>query len=168
MMSPAGNTIITMKKLALLGLIGAVVLAFFALDLGQYLSLEYLKSSRDQFQALYAEHPFATAGAYFLLYVTVTALSLPGAAIMTLAGGALFGLGVGFVLISFASTIGATLAFLAARFVLRDSIRRRFGQRVKAIDAGVTSYIVKPLSSKVLENKIYEVFTGKPKKSEPA
>ncbi len=126
-----------MKKALILGVIVAAIAAFFVLDLGQYLSLDYLKSSRTQFAELYAEHPVLTAAGYFLLYVAVTALSLPGAAIMTLAGGALFGLATGFVLISFASTIGATLAFLAARFVLRDSIRARFGQRVRAIDAGV-------------------------------
>ncbi len=126
-----------MKKALILGVIVAAIAAFFVLDLGQYLSLDYLKSSRSQFAELYAEHPVLTAAGYFLMYVAVTALSLPGAAIMTLAGGALFGLATGFVLISFASTIGATLAFLAARFILRESIRARFGQRVKAIDAGV-------------------------------
>lgn len=126
-----------MKKLALVLLVAAFVSTYFLLDLGQYLSLEYLQASRAQFQQFFAEQPVLTAGTYFLIYVLVTALSLPGAAIMTLAGGALFGLGLGFVLISFASSIGATLAFLAARFVLRDSVRRRFSQRVKAIDNGV-------------------------------
>lgn len=126
-----------MKKALILGVVVAAIAAFFILDLGQYLSLEYLKASRAEFAALYAERPLLTATAYFLLYIAVTALSLPGAAIMTLAGGALFGLATGFILISFASTIGATLAFLVARFVLRDSIRARFGQRVKAFDAGV-------------------------------
>ncbi len=126
-----------MKKALILGLVVAAVAAFFVLDLGQYLSLEYLKASRAEFAALYAQQPLLTAAAFFLLYVAVTALSLPGAAIMTLAGGALFGLGTGFLLISFASSIGATLAFLVARFLLRDTIRKRFGDRVKAFDAGV-------------------------------
>lgn len=126
-----------MKKIALVLFVLALVATFFAFDLGQYLSLGYLKSSREQFQLLYAEQPVLTMGIYFLSYVLVTALSLPGAVIMTLAGGALFGLGVGFVLISFASSIGATLAFLVARFLLRDGIRRRFANRVRAIDTGV-------------------------------
>ena len=120
----------------LLALVAGVVL-FFALGLQRYLSLEYLKSAQGEFAALYAERPLAVIGSYFLIYVAVAALSLPGAAIMTLAGGAIFGLWVGTLVVSFASSIGATLAMLAARYVLRDSIKARFAKRVAEIDRGV-------------------------------
>ncbi len=120
----------------LLALVAGVVL-FFAFGLQRYLSLEYLKSAQGEFAALYAERPLAVIGSYFLIYVAVAALSLPGAAIMTLAGGAIFGLWVGTLVVSFASSIGATLAMLAARYVLRDSIKARFAKRVAEIDRGV-------------------------------
>ena len=126
-----------MKKLAILALIAIAITLFFVFDLGQYLSLSYLKDSQAEFRELFDARPWLTAGAFFALYVAVTALSLPGAAIMTLAAGALFGLGWGLLLVSFASSIGATLAFLVARFVLRDAIKARFAQRLKAIDRGV-------------------------------
>ena len=125
------------SKIVILALILGLVGAFFLFDLQQYLTLDYLKSSQAAFAAYYAEHRLATIAGYMLLYILVTALSLPGAVVMTLAGGALFGLGVGFVAISFASSIGATLAFLAARYLLRDSVQRRFGDRLKAINDGV-------------------------------
>lgn len=125
------------KKLLLLTILAAAIVAFFALDLGQVLSLENFQASRSRIDAFYAAHPWQTAAAYFAIYVAVTALSLPGAAIMTLVGGAIFGLAVGTVLVSFASSIGALLAFLAARFLLRDGIRARLGHRLKAIDDGV-------------------------------
>jgi pyruvate/2-oxoglutarate dehydrogenase complex dihydrolipoamide dehydrogenase (E3) component/uncharacterized membrane protein YdjX (TVP38/TMEM64 family) len=115
----------------------AAVAAFFAFDLGRYLSLAYLKQSQAALAALYAEQPGAVIGSYFALYVAATALSLPGAVILTLGGGAVFGLGLGLVIVSFASSVGATLAFLAARFVLRDSVQARFGQRLAEIDRGV-------------------------------
>jgi pyruvate/2-oxoglutarate dehydrogenase complex dihydrolipoamide dehydrogenase (E3) component/uncharacterized membrane protein YdjX (TVP38/TMEM64 family) len=124
-------------RLLLLLAIGVAVALFFALDLGQYLSLDRLKAQQDTIAAYRAAHPLAAAAAYFALYVAVTALSLPGAALMTLAGGAVFGLLWGTVIVSFASSIGATLAFLAARFLLRDWVMARFGRRLAAIDAGV-------------------------------
>ncbi|RVT49740.1 FAD-dependent oxidoreductase [Rubrivivax albus] len=124
------------RVLLLLALVAGIAL-FFAFDLQRFLTLEYLKSAQGEFAALYAERPLAVIGSYFALYVAVTALSLPGAAIMTLAGGAIFGLWVGLLVVSFASSIGATLAMLAARYVLRDSIKARFGQRVAEIDRGV-------------------------------
>lgn len=130
-----------MKKNApkLLLIIVIVILAalFFALDLGQYFTLENLKGHQADFDAYYHKHKLVTISAYFLIYVAVAALSLPGAAVMTLAGGALFGLGVGFVLVSFASTIGATLAFLVARFLLRDTVEDKFGDKLTAINAGI-------------------------------
>ena len=128
-----------MNKNKLLLALGVVVLifAFFAFDLGHYLSLAYLKSSQAQFAALYESQPALVIGVYFLVYVAATALSLPGATILTLAAGAVFGLLIGTVIVSFASSIGATLAFLAARFLLRDSVQSRFGARLAEIDKGV-------------------------------
>ena len=111
------------KKLALLGVIVALVASYFVFDLGQYLSLDYLKAQRGAFQALAAEQPVLVLGGFFLLYVAVTALSLPGAAIMTLAAGALFGFWVALLLVSFASSVGATLAFLASRFLFKDAVQ---------------------------------------------
>ncbi len=118
-------------------LVFALVAAFFIFDLGQYLTLEYLKSQRQSFLDFYADNTAATIAVYFGTYVAVTALSLPGATVMTLAGGAVFGLATGFVVISFASTIGATLAFLISRFVLRDYVQTKFKDKLKAINDGV-------------------------------
>ena len=125
------------KRIVVLGLIVVAVVAFFGLDLGRFFSLAYLKDQQDAFAAYYAANPLQTMLIFFLVYVAVTGLSLPGAAIMTLAGGALFGLWYGVLLVSFASTIGATLAFLVSRFVLRDMVQQRFGKNLKAINDGV-------------------------------
>ncbi|BBD09637.1 TVP38/TMEM64 family protein [Desulfovibrio ferrophilus] len=127
------------KKLALLIVIALLAIAFFAFDLGQYLTLGYLKSRQADFAALYAANRGSVLGVYFLIYVTATAMSLPGAAVLTLAGGALFGFWTGLLVISFASTIGATLACTAARFILRDWVQSRFGHRLDAINKGVQS-----------------------------
>ncbi|MFN3566589.1 MAG: FAD-dependent oxidoreductase, partial [Burkholderiaceae bacterium] len=106
-------------------------------DLKQYLTLEFFQASRAQIDAYHAAHPLQTIAIYVAVYVAVAALSLPGAAIMTLAGGAIFGLVVGTVVVSFASSVGATLAFLAARFLLRDWVQGRFGERLRAINEGM-------------------------------
>src|SRR6478609_6239509 len=108
------------KKLFVLAGIAIVVAAFFALGGQKYLAFDYVKSQQAAIDAWYASNPLATALCFFAVYVAVTALSFPGAAIMTLAAGAVFGLGLGTVIVSFASTVGATLAFLASRFLLRD------------------------------------------------
>lgn len=126
-----------MKRIILLALLAAVVAAFFTFDLNQYLTLDSLKNSQEQLGIWQEEQPFATAAVFFLVYIAATALSLPGAVIMTLAVGAVFGLVWGLMLVSFASAIGATLAFLVARFVLRDSVQARFGDRLKAFNQGV-------------------------------
>jgi len=125
------------NKLVLAIVLLALIAAFFVFDLGRFFSLAYLKSSQAQFAALYDNHPAAVIGVFFAIYVAVTALSIPGAAVMTLAAGAIFGLLAGTIIVSFASSIGATLAFLAARFVLRDSVQSRFGARLAEIDKGV-------------------------------
>lgn len=125
------------KKIALLLVLAAAVGAFVALDLGRYLSLDYLKQSQAAFAELYAREPLTVGLGYFAVYVAATALSLPGATIITLAGGAVFGLVWGTVIVSFASSLGATLAFLVSRFVLRDSVQARFGNRLAEINRGI-------------------------------
>lgn len=124
-------------KILLLVLVGAALVAFFAFDLGRYLDLSYFKAQQDSLQSVVDARPVLSSALFLLIYITVTALSLPGAAVMTLVAGALFGLLWGTLLASFASSIGATLAFLAARFVLRDWVQKRYGQRLKAINRGV-------------------------------
>lgn len=129
----AGNA----KKLLILALVAALVGAFFYFDLGQYLTLEALKEHKEAMAAFYQENQALTIAAYMGIYILATSLSLPGATILTLAGGALFGLVLGTVLVSFASTIGATFAFLAARYLLRDSIQDKFGEKLNVINDGV-------------------------------
>src|SRR3982750_3782970 len=124
------------QKLLVIAILLAAVAAFFVFDLGRFLSLEAIRAQQAHLQALYEQHPLTFIAGYFVFYVAVTALSLPGATILTLAGGAIFGLLVGTVVTSFASSLGATLAFLASRYLLRDTVQRRFGQRLAAIDAG--------------------------------
>lgn len=126
-----------MKKIGLLVLIAILAAGFFYFDLHQLLTLQGLKSGLAQFEVWRAESPLLVGGAFLLLYVIVTALSLPGAVIMTLAAGALFGLGWGLLIVSFASSIGATLAFLVSRYLLQDMVQKRFGDRLKAINEGV-------------------------------
>lgn len=124
------------RALILLVLVAAIA-AFFIFDLGHYLNLSFLKSSQQSFANYYAEHPATTILIYFSIYVLMCALSFPGAAVVTLAGGALFGVVVGTLVVSFASTLGATLAFLSSRFLLRDWVKNKFGARLDAIDAGI-------------------------------
>ncbi|HZF23511.1 MAG TPA: FAD-dependent oxidoreductase, partial [Burkholderiales bacterium] len=127
----------TKGKLLLMVLIAALIAAFIVFDLGQYFSLSYLKSQQAAIEELYRAKPLQTVAAFFLIYVAATGLSLPGATILTLAAGAIFGLLWGTVIVSFASSIGATLAFLVSRFLLRDTVQAKFGEKLKAIDAGV-------------------------------
>jgi uncharacterized membrane protein YdjX (TVP38/TMEM64 family) len=125
------------RKIVVAACLAGLVAAYFLFDLGRFFSLDYLKQSREQFQNLYEAHTFLVLGVYFLIYVTVAALGLPAATVVTLAGGGLFGLWVGVVVVSLASTLGACLAFLLSRYVLRDSVRRRFGDKLSRIDRGV-------------------------------
>ena len=126
-----------LRQIVLLLLLALAIGAFVALDLGRYLSFEQLKASQASFDQLYAQQPVMVAAVYFGVYVLATALSIPGAVIITLGGGAVFGLWQGLLLVSFASTLGATLAFLASRFVLREWVEACFGQRLADINAGV-------------------------------
>ncbi len=125
------------RKLVVAVLLLACMAAFFVFDLGRFFSLAYLKESQASFAELYGQRPVLVVAVFFAVYVAVTALSLPGAAIMTLAAGAGFGLVLGTVLVSLASTIGATLAMLAARYMLRESIQKRFGQRLAEVNKGI-------------------------------
>lgn len=125
------------KKILLLVIAITLVALFFHYDLNQLLTLDGLKGSMDQFGEWREQSPLLVIGGFFVLYILVTALSLPGAAILTLAAGALFGLVEGFIIVSFASSIGALLAFLVSRYLLRDSIKNKFPERLKAIDEGV-------------------------------
>ena len=126
-----------MKKAVLaLVLIGALV-AYFAFDLGQYLSLENFKASQADIVAAKDASPALYIAGFFLLYVAVTGLSIPGAAIMSLVAGALFGVVLGTLIVSFASTMGATLAFLSSRYLLRDWVQGKFGERLRAVDDGL-------------------------------
>ena len=125
------------KQAALLGVLVLPIAAFFAFDLQRFLTLEYFAAQRDAIAAFHARAPLTTAGAFFALYVAVTGLSLPGAALLTLIAGAIFGFGQGVVLVSFASSLGAMLAFSIARYLFRDAVRARFERQLAAIDRGV-------------------------------
>jgi uncharacterized membrane protein YdjX (TVP38/TMEM64 family) len=125
------------SKLLIAAVIVGLIAAFFAFDLAHYFTLEYFKSQQAAINSYYAAHAFETAAIFFAIYVAVTALSFPGATVMTLAGGAIFGLLWGTVIVSFAASLGATLAFLVSRFVLRDSIQGKFGDKLAAINAGI-------------------------------
>jgi uncharacterized membrane protein YdjX (TVP38/TMEM64 family)/thioredoxin reductase len=126
-----------LRQTVLLLLLALAVGAFVALDLGHFLSFEQLKASQASFVQLQADRPLMVAVVYFLLYVAATALSIPGATLITLAGGAIFGLWQGLLIVSFASSVGATLAFLASRFLLRDWVEGKFGKRLADINAGL-------------------------------
>ncbi|SDS10694.1 Pyruvate/2-oxoglutarate dehydrogenase complex, dihydrolipoamide dehydrogenase (E3) component [Halopseudomonas sabulinigri] len=126
-----------LKKAAVLLALVALIVAFFVFDLNQYFSLDAIKAQQQNLNAQVTANPLLAGGLFFLAYVAVTALSLPGAALMTLAGGALFGLGWGLLLVSFASSLGATLAMLISRFMLRDWVQSRFGRRLKPLNEGI-------------------------------
>ena len=126
-----------LRKILLATVIAAVVALYFGFDFGRYFSLDAFKVRQEAIENWRAAQPLTAALLFFLAYVAVTGLSLPGAAMMTLVAGAIFGLFWGTILVSFASSIGATLAFLASRFLLRDWVQSRFGERLRAINSGV-------------------------------
>jgi uncharacterized membrane protein YdjX (TVP38/TMEM64 family) len=126
----------TIKIIIAIAIISMVAI-FKIFDLGQYLSLSYIKESQEGFKILYAEHRISVISVYMAIYILVTSLSLPGAAIMTLAGGALFGLALGTILVSFASTIGATLACVVSRFILRDWVQKKVADKLRTVNEGI-------------------------------
>ena len=134
------------KKILILILLLALIALFFILNLGRFFSLDFIKSQQSGFASLYAEKPALVILGFFAAYVAVTALSLPGAAIMTLAAGAIFGLVIGTVIVSFASSIGATVSFLAARFLLGETVQNKFGARLAEINKGVRKRVASTCS----------------------
>jgi len=124
-------------KLLVIALVAALAVGFYAFDLSQYLSLGYLKTQQSYFQQAYATHPAPVIAAYLVLYVATAALSLPGATILTVAGGAMFGLLIGTILVSLASTVGATCAFLIARYLVGGWVHQKLGDRLSAVNAGI-------------------------------
>lgn len=126
-----------MSKKIIIILIVMIIAAFFVFDIQHYLTLSSIKESLTSFEAWRSQNPLLVGLGFFASYILITALSLPGAAVMTLAAGALFGLWWALLIVSFASTIGATLAFLVSRFLLRDWVQQRFGNRLKAINLGI-------------------------------
>ena len=124
-------------KVILVAVFAVALAAYFTLDLGRFLTLNYVQSQLSAIQTYADQNFLSAAGIYFLVYVGITALSIPGAAVATLVGGAIFGLGWGTLIVSFASTIGATLAFMTSRLLLRDWVQSRFGSSLKAINTGV-------------------------------
>jgi len=136
-MPASANLMLKRTRIVLFLALASLVAVFFMLGLDRYLSLEFLKSSQQSFQAYYQSYPVRTMAAYFVFYILLVALSVPGSAVLTLAGGALFGLAMGVLLVSFASTLGALLAFLISRYLLRDWVRNRFGKKLEAVDLGM-------------------------------
>ena len=126
-----------MKKILILAVIAVLILVYFVFDLGQYLDLNYFKEQQGKIADYRDSSPLQAAAIYFVIYILVTGLSLPGAAIATLIGGAIFGLLWGTVLVSFASVIGASCAFLVSRHILRDAIQSRYGDRLRTINEGI-------------------------------
>lgn len=125
------------KKLVVLAVVAAFVAVYWALDLGRFFNFEYIKAQQQALSVHVDKAPLFSSAVFFVVYVAVTALSLPGAAILTLLGGALFGLWKGLILVSFASSIGATLAFLVSRYLLREAVKSRFGRQLGPIDEGI-------------------------------
>ncbi|RJQ14249.1 MAG: TVP38/TMEM64 family protein [Nitrospiraceae bacterium] len=125
------------KQTIVIIVIAALIAIFYVFNLRDYLSLDYIKESRHKFSILYSERRAAVIAGYMLVYILVTSLSLPGATVMTLAGGALFGLITGTVIVSFASTIGATLACFVSRSVLREWVQGRFGDKLATVNRGI-------------------------------
>lgn len=130
-------TAIQAKRLAIVISIILMLTAVWYFDLTDYLTLEYIKMKQDAFRMLHHEHTYLVVGGFVILYILVTALSIPGAAIMTLAAGGLFGFWTALIAVSFASTIGATLACFVSRYILKDWVQNTFGSKIKKIDDGV-------------------------------
>ncbi len=130
------------KKILLLVVAILGIASFFYFDLGQYLSLESLKENKEKLNAFYEDNATMMILGFIGVYVAATAFSLPGATILTLAGGAIFGPWVGTLAVNVGATLGATLAFLAARFLLRDWVEQKFGDRLKPFNEGFSNNAV--------------------------
>ncbi|CAG7857442.1 hypothetical protein MCAMS1_02262 [biofilm metagenome] len=126
-----------LSKTQLILIITFLLVLFFVFDVSKYFTLSYLQAQHRAFVAYHDAHPVLTLLTYGMIYIIVTGLSLPGATIMTLAGGTLFGLFWGTVIVSIASTIGATLAFLAARFLFRETLEHKFANQLATINKGI-------------------------------
>jgi len=125
------------KKIVILVIVISLIVAFKVFNLGQYLTLSYLKESLDKFKDLYEKHRVLVIAGYFIIYVLTTSLSLPGASPLGMAGGALFGFWVATLVVSFASTIGATLACFVSRYLLRDWIQKKFSDKIAKVNEGI-------------------------------
>jgi uncharacterized membrane protein YdjX (TVP38/TMEM64 family) len=125
---------LTKPRLAMLALLALLVAAFLLHD---ELEFEHIKARQEELEALYAAHPVATVLVFFLLYVVIATASLPGGSVLTMGAGAIFGVAFGALLVSFASSIGATFAFLISRYVLGEWVRARFGRVFSRIDQGI-------------------------------
>ncbi len=122
------------KKLILAAVVAALTVLFFAFDLGRFLTLESLKTNRDELTTFYQKNRFVMAAAFIAIYIIQTALSLPGAAVLSLAAGAIFGAVTGTLYVNIGATAGATLAFLVARYLFHDVIQNKFGPRLEKIN----------------------------------
>ncbi len=128
---------ISKQKIIILAVLVALIGCFFYFDLGSYLSFDYIKQKQASFEAFYAKNAFLMIALYSLAYISVVAINIPGAAILTLLGGAIFGVFWGSIIVSFASSIGATLAFIGSRFFLKDWVQSKFGSYLETINKGV-------------------------------
>ena len=126
-----------MTRVAVVLILITIIVLFILFDLDRFVSLSYIKASQEKFQALATEHPLIVIASYMTLYILITSLSLPGAAVLTLLGGALFGFWIGTIAVSFASTIGATLACFVSRFVLRDWVEKKLGEKILTVNEGI-------------------------------
>nr|WP_321396891.1 VTT domain-containing protein [uncultured Desulfobacter sp.] len=126
-----------LKKTAIVIVVAGLIAVFFAAGLQNYLTLDFIKSSKDQFQGVYAQNPVMVISVFVAVYIPIIALNLPGAVVLGLAAGALFGTLTGTIVISFASSVGATLACLLSRYLLRDWVQKKFGARLARVNEGI-------------------------------
>ena len=125
------------KKVIIIIVAISAIAAFFIFDLNELFTLKNLQAQKETWQARYDAKPFLFIVSFFMIYVLATSLALPAAGLLTVAAGAFFGFWLGLLLVSFASSIGATFAFLITRYLLRDSIEKKFGSNLAKINAGI-------------------------------
>lgn len=124
-------------KIVVVLVLVSIIILFFVFDLDRFLTLSFIKEFQDKFQQLATKHPLSVIASYMMVYILVTSLSLPGATVLTLLGGALFGFWIGTLAVSFASTIGATLACFVSRFLLRDWVQKKLGEKITTVNEGI-------------------------------